>query len=177
MWLSFIQAIITAFQYSKMKYTSFFFLLLFISCSTINSGSTGPDTTPMKNANLILIETSDSVDESFSKMDEILRKEGFSIKLANENELTIETNAQKYNDIKVWFTSSVIKTDSSAVVELSGLVEVPQFQYRKEYGGAKPDVKNRIKKKNSAYNPAWKVMMGIALKYPDGKIWFARESG
>lgn len=159
-----------------MKYIWASFLLLFVSCATLNSGPAGPDTTPMKDANVILIETSDPADKSYNRLDKILKKEGFSIKLNNNDKLVLETNFKKYNEQKVYITSNVVETDSSSVIELSGMVEVPQFQYRQEYGGAKPDVKSRIKKKNSAYNPAWKVMMGIALKYPDGKIWYARES-
>lgn len=151
-------------------------VLLFLSCATLNSGTAGPDSTPMKDANVILIETSEPVEKSFDRLDGILKEEGFSIKSYNKNELVLETNFKKYNDKKVWLTSSVIETDSSSVIELSGMVEVPQFQHRKEYGGSKPDVKNRIKKKNSSYNPAWKVMMGIALKYPNGKIWYARQA-
>lgn len=159
-----------------MRYTWVCLLFLLISCSTLNSGSAGPHATPMKNADLILIETLDSVDESFNKINDILRKEGYSIKLFDENQLFIKTNAKKHNDIKMWLNSSVIKTDSSTVIKLSGMVEVPQFQHRSEYGGAKPDVKNSIKKKESAYNPAWKIMMGIALKYPNGKMWYVRQS-
>ncbi len=159
-----------------MKYLGLSFVLLIVGCATLNSGPSGPDTTPMKDANVILIETSDPVDESFDRVDKILKEEGFSIKSYNKNQLVIETNFKKYNDQKVWLTSNVVETDSSSVIELSGMVKVPQFQHRQEYGGAKPDVKSRIKKKDSAYNPAWKVMMGIALKYPDGKIWFAREA-
>jgi hypothetical protein len=151
-------------------------VLLFVSCATLNSGPAGPDSTPMKDANVILIETSDPVEKSFDRLDGILKEEGFSIKSYNKNELVLETNFKKYNQKKVWLTSSVIETDSSSVIELSGMVEVPKFQHRKEYGGSKPDVKNRIKKKDSGYNPAWKVMMGIALKYPNGKIWFARKA-
>jgi len=159
-----------------MKYLSLLIVLLFVSCATLNSGPAGPDSKPMKDANVILIETSDSVDKSFDKLDVVLKGEGFSIKSYNKNELVLETNFKKYNQQKVWLSSNIVQTDSSSIVELSGMVEVPQFQHRKEYGGAKPDVKNRIKKKSSAYNPAWKVMMGIALKYPNGKIWYARET-
>ncbi|MDZ7659309.1 hypothetical protein [Fodinibius sp.] len=159
-----------------MKYVWLFILLLFVSCATMNLGPAGPDSTPMENANVILIETSDPVNKSFDKLDEIFKAEGFSIKSYNKSQLVLETNFKKYNEQKVWLVSNVIETDSSSVIELSGIVEVPQFQYRKEYGGAKPDVKSRIKKKKSSYNPAWKVMMGIALKYPNGKIWYAREA-
>ncbi len=159
-----------------MKYLWLSFVLLFVSCATLNSGPAGPDTTPMKDANVILIETSDPVDESFERLDEILTEEGFSIKSYNETQLVLETNVKTYNEQKVWLTSNVVETDSSSVIELSGMVEIPKFQYRQEYGGAKPDVRSRITKKDSAYNPAWKVMMGIALKYPGGKIWYAREA-
>lgn len=159
-----------------MKYLSLAFLLLFIGCSTLKSGSMGPDATAMPKADVILIETDDSSEESFDTVHSIFEEEGFRIKKRNKNTLLLETNYKEYDDLKVWMFSKVTKTDSSSVIELSGMVEVPEFQHRVEYGGAKPDTKTRIHKKDGGYNPAWTIMMGIALKYPDGKLWYARQS-
>lgn len=159
-----------------MKYFLFSFLLIFVGCGTFNNGTSGPATTPMEKANVILIETSDTVEESYEQVNGILEKEGFSVKEENKSEQQLHTNSKTYDDIKVWLSSSISDSDSSAVIKLSGMVEVPEFQYRVEYGGAKPDVRNRIQKKEGAYNPAWKIMMRVALQYPEGKIWYVREA-
>lgn len=159
-----------------MKYFLFSFLLIFVGCGTFNNGTSGPATTPMEKANVILIETSDTVEESYEQVNGILEKEGFSVKEKNKSEQQLHTNSKTYDDIKVWLSSSISDSDSSAVIKLSGMVEVPEFQHRVEYGGAKPEVRNRIQKKEGAYNPAWKIMMRVALQYPEGKIWYVREA-
>lgn len=159
-----------------MKYLKILLLLLFVSCSTLNSGSTGPDAIAMKRADVILIETDDSSEETYNTIQKIFEDEGFKIKSRDENTLMLETNYKKYDDLKVWMFSEVVETDSNRVVELSGMVEVPEFQHRVEYGGAKPATKTQIHKKDGTHNPAWTIMMGIALNYPDGKLWYVRDA-
>ncbi len=159
-----------------MKYLSYCLVIFVASCSTLNSGPIGPDPTPMKKADVILIETNKSSDESYTLIKEVFEDEGYAISKNDQNALTIETDYKEYDDLKVWMFSEVVETDSSRVIELSGMVEVPEFQYRVEYGGAKPDTKTKILKKDGGYNPAWTIMMGIALKYPDGKLWYARKT-
>lgn len=159
-----------------MKYLSLLLVLLFVSCSTLKSGATGPEPVPMKKADVILIETADSSEECFKTIHKIFEDEGFGVHARDEKSFLLETDYMEHDDLKIWLFSEVVETDSSSVIELSGMVEVPEFQHRVEYGGAKPATKTRIHKKDSSYNPAWKIMMGIALKYQGGKLWYARES-
>lgn len=158
------------------KYSYYFipFLLIFFGCAIQNLPPAGPSSGIMKQANKILIETPDSPAQSFDNMKNVLRDQGYSFQTTDDQQFKLYTNYKKYGKSKIKLYADVVNTDSSAVVEITGMISVPQFNYRQEYGGSKPSTTNRIKKK-IGHNPAWDIMQAIADKYPEGMIWYARE--
>jgi hypothetical protein len=129
----------------------------------------------MNKANIILVETTDSPDQSFQKMKNILRGQGYSFKTANDQQLELDTNYKTYGKSNIKLSTDVFETDSASIVKITGIVKLPQAQYRQEYGGGKPSTTNEIKNK-SGYNPAWDIMHAIAKKYPESTIWYSRNN-
>lgn len=152
-----------------------FLVILFAGCAIQNLPPAGPSNKAMKKANVILIETSDSAEQSFKNMKSILRGQGYSFKTANGQQFKLDTNYKTYGENNVKLSTDVLETDSVSIVEITGIIKTPQGQYRQEYGGGKPSTTNQIKKKGG-YNPAWDIMQAIADEYPDGVVLYERRN-
>lgn len=69
-----------------MQYFLLGFLLLFAACETLDSNLSEPPTTLMKKENVIIIETSETVEEYYDQINGLLKKKGFSLKKGHQIE-------------------------------------------------------------------------------------------
>lgn len=158
-----------------MKYLVPSLLLIFAACAIQKLPPAGPSSEAMTKANVILVQTHDSPTQTFETMKKILHDQGYSLQASNDRELELNTTYKTYGKSNIKLMTDIIESDSSSIVEITGMVKVPEFQYRQEYGGGKPSTTNRIKNKNGSYNPAWEIMQAIARKYPDGILKYERR--
>ncbi|MFT6129315.1 MAG: hypothetical protein ACJATN_001037 [Neolewinella sp.] len=139
-----------------------------------------------KKSNLILLSTSDNIDDSFKKMGRLLINAGYEFETANKDFYLITTKVrqQKYGfggmgSLEMKLTVEFNEVSDSTHFTIRGLVTSGQL------ARAAGNTKNRFDKnayrienkgaKGSILKSAWIFMGDLAKKYENSKIDYSQE--
>ena len=119
---------------------------------------------PVKGTNLIVIETTDSIEVSFSKMIQILRNNNISIEDINEQFYSIRTGKEGVKHGQYTLDVYLVQSSDLTQVKISGNVQATLLGFE---GVDEIEFK---KSKSNLYRATFDQMQEVALSYDGGIV-------
>jgi dihydrofolate reductase len=132
--------------------------------ATVASAQTVADQ-PFKGANVIVITTTDSTEAAWQTFGQTLASNGFAIKNADKNLLTLTTEPLAVGEGGQVVANAVAKGNT---IELRGAITVPVVSrntWPMEYRGSAGNTHMR----------AWRKLDAAAKAYPSGRVTYAKK--